>query len=44
MIEARHAVADAAVREVVAQERERRVAGDLQQAGAPARFLHLPAA
>src|SRR5712691_7012744 len=32
--EADRAVANAAVREVVAQERQRRMAGDLQQAGA----------
>ena len=41
--EAGHAVADAAAHEVVAQEGERRVAGQLQQAGAPAVFVHLRA-
>src|SRR5256884_8222999 len=33
--EAGRAVADAAVRQIIAKERERRVAGELQESGAP---------
>ena len=40
--EAGHAVAEAAAGDVVAQEGERRMAGELQQAGAPAVLVHLP--
>src|SRR5262249_31318024 len=39
--ESRNAVADAAARNVIAQECQRRMAGELQQARATAGFLHL---
>ena len=39
--EPRHAVGDAAFEQVVAQEGQRRVAGDLQPAGAAAILVHL---